>query len=134
MIQFIGLALQNYRDWSKNWKDTVSAEYNGLPEQLATLECGKYHKLWSEEELSSAWKDVVSRYERPGLPSHQHLAITKGFKDQDDRNKFISRLIMALFGGAALIAPMLIMTLHQTQLTTLLTTSVFVFVVAGVLA
>ena len=134
MIQSSGVALENYRDWSKNWKDTVSAEYNGLPEQLATLECGKHHKLWNEEELSSSWKDVLAHYERPGLPSHQHLAITKTFKAQDNRSKFLSRLTMALFGGAALIAPMLIMTLHPTQLTTLLTTSVFVFVVAGVLA
>lgn len=45
-----------------------------------------------------------------------------------------SRLAMALFGGAALIAPMLIMTLHQSKLTSLLTTSVFVVGVAVALA
>jgi VIT1/CCC1 family predicted Fe2+/Mn2+ transporter len=48
--------------------------------------------------------------------------------------KFFSRLAMALFGGAALIAPMLIMTLHQTKLTSLLTTSLFVVAVAVTLA
>ena len=37
-------------------------------------------------------------------------------------------------GGAALIAPMLIMTLHQTKLTSLLTTSLFVVAVAVALA
>jgi hypothetical protein len=48
--------------------------------------------------------------------------------------EFISRLKMALFGGIALVAPMLIMSLHPTQLTQLLTTSVFVLVVGIILA
>jgi hypothetical protein len=43
---------------------------------------------------------------------------------------FMSRLTMALFGGFALIVPMLIMYLHPTKLTNLLTTSVFVTTVA----
>ena len=37
---------------------------------------------------------------------------------------------MALFGGLALIVPMIIMTLHPTNLTNLLTTSLFVLGVA----
>lgn len=47
---------------------------------------------------------------------------------------FLSRVKMALFGGISLIAPMLIMRLHPTLLTQLLTTSVFVLAVAVVLA
>jgi len=47
---------------------------------------------------------------------------------------FISRFKMAIFGGFALLAPMLIMTLHATKLTALLTTAIFVLVVAGILA
>ncbi|EPE26261.1 hypothetical protein GLAREA_02173 [Glarea lozoyensis ATCC 20868] len=47
---------------------------------------------------------------------------------------FLSRLKMALFGGLALIAPMLIMRLHMTLITQLVTTSVFVLVVGIVLA
>lgn len=39
------------------------------------------------------------------------------------------RLTMSLFGGFALIAPMLIMDLRPTKLTSLLTTSVFVITV-----
>ena len=54
-----------------------------------------------------------------------------GRKRQRD---FLSRVAMALFSGAALVAPMLIMTLHPTKLTTLLTTSFFVFAVAVLLA
>ncbi|XMA14588.1 hypothetical protein WAI453_007379 [Rhynchosporium graminicola] len=41
---------------------------------------------------------------------------------------------MAVFGGLALVAPMLIMTLHEGKTTSLVTTSVFVFVVAIILA
>jgi hypothetical protein len=51
-----------------------------------------------------------------------------------DLKAFYSRLIMALFGGLALIVPMLIMTLHRSKLTSLLTTSVFVLGLAVVLA
>ncbi|KAH6670569.1 hypothetical protein B0J14DRAFT_596547 [Halenospora varia] len=127
-------ALQNYRDWSDTWTRMRLTEHNGLPERLAALECGKYHNLWSEKALADALKDVVLHYEHPGLPADGHLAIVKKFVDQSKKRKFVSRLTMALFGGAALIAPMLIMTLHQTKLTTLLTTSLFVFAVAAVLA
>ncbi len=57
-------------------------------------------------------------------------------KEAEDEKKslFLSRLAMALFGGLALIVPMLITTLHQTKLTTLLTTSLFVAAVAVALA
>ncbi len=47
---------------------------------------------------------------------------------------FASRLRMALFGGVSLIAPMLIMRLHPTLLTELVTTSVFILAVGAVLA
>ena len=46
------------------------------------------------------------------------------------RRDFLSRVGMALFGGTALVVPMLIMTLHPTELKSLLTTSIFVFTVA----
>jgi hypothetical protein len=47
---------------------------------------------------------------------------------------FSKRLFMAAFGGAALVGPMIIMTLHPTKATNLATTSAFVIVVAGLLA
>ncbi|KAJ6013493.1 hypothetical protein N7540_008084 [Penicillium herquei] len=50
------------------------------------------------------------------------------------RLDFLSRLVMALFGGAALIVPMLIMTLHPSKLNSLLTTSLFVVGIAVILA
>ena len=53
---------------------------------------------------------------------------------QEYSRGFFSRLKMALFGGSVLIAPMLIMRLHATLLTELLTTSLFVVVVGLILA
>jgi hypothetical protein len=60
---------------------------------------------------------------------------------EDDRTRkkrkseeFSKRLFMAAFGGAALIAPMLIMSLHPTKTTNLVTPSAFVVVVAVLLA
>jgi archaellum biogenesis protein FlaJ (TadC family) len=51
-----------------------------------------------------------------------------------ERNALWSRLFMALGGGLALVAPMLIMVLHPQKLTVILTTSCFVVAVAGLLA
>jgi hypothetical protein len=45
-----------------------------------------------------------------------------------------NRLIMALFGGIALIGPTIIMTLHSSKNTCLITTSVATFIFAVVLA
>jgi len=47
---------------------------------------------------------------------------------------FFGRLGMALFGGIVLIAPMLIMRLHPTLLTELVTTSAFVLAFGIILA
>ena len=58
---------------------------------------------------------------------HQEVA------QQGDR-EFLSRLRMALFGGVSLIVPMLIMKLHATLLTQLVTTSVFIVAVGVGLA
>lgn len=50
------------------------------------------------------------------------------------RLSFLGRLAMAIFGGAALVVPMLIMSLRPSKLTGLLTTSLFVVGVAVALA
>ncbi|KAF4449364.1 lysyl oxidase-like protein 2 3 4 [Fusarium austroafricanum] len=65
------------------------------------------------------------------------LSITSGITDANkakERKALWSRLIMALVGGFALIGPMLIMVLHPTKLTSLLTTSIFTFAAAVCLA
>jgi len=63
-----------------------------------------------------------------------HVPDYTGFRGHNDRSdkqkqemqKFFLRLKMALFGGLVLVVPMLIMSLHPTLLTQLLTTSLFV--------
>jgi hypothetical protein len=105
--------------------------------KLAVQEYGQLHKLWTKEEFAE---------HRQTLNKHiggEHVLMSFYFGQETTANRdayykkqrqFLSRLAMALFGGAALIAPMLIMTLHQSKLTSLLTTSLFVVVVAVTLA
>ena len=54
--------------------------------------------------------------------------------DRQKFDRFVRRLLTALFGGLALIAPMLIMRLHPTLLTQLLTTSLFILAFGCTLA
>ncbi|KAN0115486.1 hypothetical protein V8E51_005030 [Hyaloscypha variabilis] len=65
-----------------------------------------------------------------------------GFRELDKRGRilraqkkaFTGRILMALFGGAALIGPMLIMILHRSLNTSLITVSVATFLFALLLA
>lgn len=122
--------------------------FSGQGEDLAILEYAELHKKWDETELSNvqsttfkkyAGGSTVSAIEKAATRAHTDLMvdglISKKKEAEDEKKSlFLSRLAMALFGGLALIVPMLIMTLHQTKLTTLLTTSLFVAVVAVALA
>ena len=56
------------------------------------------------------------------------------FTKQSKFEALVNRIKMALFGGVVVVVPMLIMALHRTLLTTLLTTSLFVLAVGLVLA
>ena len=58
----------------------------------------------------------------------------KGREQRSQRNAFTQRIVMAMFGGAALIGPMLIMTLHPSRNTSLITVSVATFLFALALA
>jgi hypothetical protein len=65
-----------------------------------------------------------------------------GFRELDQQGRLLraqkkaltERIIMAMFGGVALIGPMLIMTLHQSKNTSLITVSVATFIFALILA
>lgn len=59
--------------------------------------------------------------------------ITKA-NEVKERQALWARLLMALGGGLSLVGPMLIMVLHPTRLTALVTTSCFVVGIAVVLA
>lgn len=69
----------------------------------------------------------------PDYTGHGGFTFKKDSKEEYAK-AFLSRLKMALFGGTALIAPMLIMKLHPDLLTQLLTTSCFVLAVGIILA
>jgi hypothetical protein len=129
-------ALRNYREWMGT-PTMLELDCRRSAEGHAVLDCGKYHNLWNEEEISKVMTDLAVEdlqfwNDRHGRDIRRWHQRTK--KREEENNKFISRLSMALFGGAALIAPMLIMTLHPTRLTSLLTTSVFVLAVGVALA
>jgi hypothetical protein len=79
----------------------------------------------ARSNLSSYYSERVLGEMKSGLRYSMRL---------NTRKAFYGRLIMALLGGVALIVPMLIMTLHQGKLTSLLTTSLFLLAVAALLA
>ena len=58
----------------------------------------------------------------------------KGREERSRKQVFTQRIIMALFGGAAVIGPMLIMTLHPSRNTSLITVSLATFLFALLLA
>ena len=58
----------------------------------------------------------------------------KGREQRSKKQAFIQRIIMAMFGGLALIGPMLIMTLHPSRNTSLITVSIATFLFALALA
>jgi len=117
--------------------------HSGQGEDLAILESAEHHQKCSPQQLAYIKGKIFQRYtediEKAFTRQHtdeiEHEARVKIFAAKEEKmTQFISRLAMALFGGFALITPMLIMTLHQTRLTTLLTTSLFLVAVASILA
>ena len=96
-----------------------------------------------QELLDQAQREVLEYFR---LVANISVPLNVGFvkevniKSEQDaywhkrRSTFISNTAYAVFGGLSLIVPMLIMTLHPTRLTTLLTSSLFIFAVVATLA
>lgn len=88
--------------------------------------------------LEKVQKAIVDTYRK----SPKSLTLHGWVRDQridhvtgkKQRECLVSRLIIAFFGGFALVAPMPVMKLHFTRLKTLLTTSICVVIVAVALA
>lgn len=95
----------------------------GKPSDLAIMMDANLIKEYAEKPLLN-----VSNYIGEGGRFH------KQDTRQRSREDLLDRIRMALFGGVVVVAPMLIMTLHRTLLTALLTTSLFVLAVGLVLA
>jgi hypothetical protein len=61
-------------------------------------------------------------------------ALRKGRLLRERKKAFTGRVAMALFGGVSLIVPKLVMTLHPSRNTSLITTSTATFIFAIALA
>ena len=79
-------------------------------------------------------RSTLRENEQQLLRSAGTLIIENYSKKNLQWTTFFSRLEMAVFGALAFLVPMIIMVLHPTKLTTLLTTVVCVLVVAVALA
>jgi hypothetical protein len=155
-------ALQNYKHWKQDCLNPAvepATGFHGHGGSFAIPECKEYRKFSHEKPLDPGWdRVVIEGYlhpmmvdphgfgeeplsgEKPPRPPQQRLVSGAHTDDtlQQVKSKklaqFFSRLAMALFGGLALIVPMLIMSLHQSRLTALLTTSVFIVAIGVILA
>src|SRR5271170_1205664 len=83
----------------------------------------------ARNQLDKHYQDTVrsicpdGRCANPTIPSTEVAIIhrLRRFREKE-RKRYRKNLMMALFGGFALIVPMLTMAIHPTQLTTLLMT------------
>lgn len=76
------------------------------------------------------FKRLPEDFGRPQLPGRlRNRDVTR-----QQHNAFVGRLVSALVGGIALVGPMLLMLLHKTFVTSLVTVSVCVFVFAFCMA
>lgn len=93
------------------------------------------------DRLHISTEDDLATMIEAGFSKRQHRSVDlevpqyTGYGGRKQRFKeFVKRLRMALFGGCSLITPMLIMSLHKTRGTELITTSVSVLLVGLFLA
>ncbi|CZT11922.1 uncharacterized protein RAG0_15922 [Rhynchosporium agropyri] len=105
----------------------------------AILEAGQHGDLWDEAEVLQLDSQIKASSDAYGAEQYFDYQIWNKLMAYDvektkTKEDFLTRLCMAVFGGLALFAPMLIMTLHEGKTTSLVTISVFVFVVAITLA
>jgi hypothetical protein len=155
-VAYLATAVRDYEYWKQTFKVSTGQSLSGFTgtADLAALECNAEiisgDRAQAERNIVGAYNDIRRRHLKPikgsVIGSHlltafgrvsgtsQFIAAIDDEKYETKRSKFIERVSFAFFGRVALIAPMLIMTLHSTRLTALLTTSVFVTFVAGVLA
>lgn len=150
--QSIAQALQNYETLAQNSLDYIpdSQELFGTPRGLAPYQppdndghfgTRRSNKRYTEFRLSGWTKYTLSGQNALGGGDY---VLNRSLKfrelDRDGReararkSALVERFAMALFGGVALIAPMLVMTLHPTQTTSLVTVSVATLLFALILA
>jgi hypothetical protein len=112
-------------------ENTLSPEESSIYTVLDRLLYGTPRNLeFAQTSMCIGWNGLVEAMKEK--EDKQKAKDNKQKAKAEKRNRAWKRFVMATFGGAALIAPMLIMTLHSTKLTALLTTSFFV-VAIGIL-
>jgi hypothetical protein len=130
--------LRNYKLWKEDCLDPtleLATGFDAHGEALAILECTEFQKLSSMNQLNKHWQRVMGSYItleilneypiqspppiiRNGVPparrttSLAHSRNVQKLGKSKKLSQFFFRLAMALFGGLALIALMLIMSLH----------------------
>lgn len=123
------------RDWDMSIEYSAKAEGDLLKDPYIISSANSLQRdLLVDAGLMNARDarnlDKVIDADVPMLPGQARIWFNK------DRSAAAlgARLIMAIFGGLALIAPMLLMVLHQDLLTNLLTVSTSVFIVGASVA
>ncbi|TVY84953.1 hypothetical protein LSUE1_G002734 [Lachnellula suecica] len=130
-------AVQNYKAWIETATDPSLDQitgYIGQGEALAVLEYMMHDKSFPAPVVQLAHNQAVGMYNVLPKASRAMSDLVINARDRDRQTVFRIRLFIAGAAGLALIVPMLIVTLHPTKLTSLLTTSLFVVAVAVVLA
>jgi hypothetical protein len=142
-------AEKNYQEWNRLSPKEKSRQNsriypNNLPhavlQTLGIIECATIYDRPEEREALARLKEEASFHLRvPSRKDNKGAWIIsaekrRNIEKETGRKKFISRAVTAVFEGLAVIAPLLIMSLHPTRLTQLLTTSLFVISVALILA
>ena len=151
----LGKALKNYNFLSQNNLSKIpqGSEIFGTPEALKRDEPAEQQiSLWSLLGYGPSKAGAEYVYKRSYIPHDaeaaqkpggdlmlsKSLSCTEldkyGRELRARKNAFWERLSMGLFGGVALIAPMLIMTLRSSRTTSLVTASTAVILFALVLA
>ena len=132
-IAFIARAMEMYRSFCRKPGDLRdNADVQSMGRKMLEYDEAMSKAAEDDPELAEKKLELHEYF----LESVMKIGVTRVHAEMqaDESASFIRNLLMALFGGFALVVPMLIMTLHSTRLTSLLTTSVFVFTVALLLA
>lgn len=131
-----------------DWEFIKSSALNGRNEDPFILTTEKTADRRLIQDVAEEWREDYSTYItkdldkfnrdygrswRPADPADGGIPDLEFFGSRVDMNRkqaakaYLNKVVMAAIGGAFLIGPMLLMVLHKTLLTTLLTSSICVF-------
>lgn len=118
-VSLVDIEEDVFRKSTSDDATTVDLEIAAAQQRVRAVDA-----FWSTLEVKGTNASGVNR----------EVALRRAEEMVRDKNAFYARLSMALFGGLALIVPMLIMTLVPSRTTSLVTTSLCVLAVAVALS